>query len=82
MIATQDDLNGYSILQSVPAAEKKASAVFFGASTFRTCMVFVHIAQAVVESCAMVEILDKAMGAMCGMAVGAFVASGRLFLKF
>lgn len=30
----------------------------------------------------MVEILDKAMGAMCGMAVGAFVASGRLLLEF
>lgn len=45
VIATQDDLNGYSILQSVPAAEKKASAFFFfGASNFRTCMMFVHIA--------------------------------------
>ncbi|CAK9086931.1 Pi dikinase regulatory protein 1) (PPDK RP1) (PPDK regulatory protein 1) [Durusdinium trenchii] len=48
LVTLKDDLNDYSILQSVLADEKKA----------------------LVHECASVEVLDKAMGALCGMAVG------------
>ena len=80
----QDDLNAYSLLQGVPMAEKKAGVAndeFYqccclaSALQFHLCIVRMSTGawccQALVELCASVDILDKAMGALCGMAVGA-----------
>lgn len=66
----KDDLNSYSILEKIPVEDKLASWRQIKAASNFACNMSSRSMKAVIHECGSVACLDKAMGSLCGMAVG------------